>query len=110
MHLVNSDALEMMEDTLLSTYPMLNVLSAFLAALFSVFRTQAVLQVEILALRHQIGVLQRPAGERPRLTTAARCLLAWRSGCARDKRAELSKPSGDSEPLISRAGSALTYR
>jgi hypothetical protein len=34
---------------------MLNVLSAFFAALSSVFRTHAALQVEILALRHQIG-------------------------------------------------------
>jgi hypothetical protein len=31
--------------------------SPFLAMLFSVFRSRTALQVEILALRHQIGVL-----------------------------------------------------
>jgi hypothetical protein len=47
---------------------MLNILSVFLATLSSAFRTHAALQVEILALRHQIGVLQRSARKRPKLT------------------------------------------
>ncbi|HEX7530760.1 MAG TPA: hypothetical protein VF333_06435 [Pyrinomonadaceae bacterium] len=33
---------------------MLNILSVFLATLSSAFRTHAALQVEILALRHQL--------------------------------------------------------
>lgn len=38
---------------------MLSVLSPFLSTLFSVFRSRAALQVEILALRHQIGAVRR---------------------------------------------------
>jgi hypothetical protein len=54
------------------------VLTAFLAFLGGSFRTRAALQLEILALRHQIGVLQRSV-KRPRLTAADRCLWAWLS-------------------------------
>jgi len=39
-------------------------------------RTRAARQLEILALRHQIGVLQRSV-KRPKLTPADRCLWAW---------------------------------
>jgi hypothetical protein len=42
--------------------PMLSVLYLFLSTMFSVFRSQAALQVKILALRHQIGVLRRSCG------------------------------------------------
>jgi len=38
-------------------------------------RIRAALQLEI-ALRHQIGVLQRSV-KRPKLTAADRCLWAW---------------------------------
>jgi putative transposase len=65
---------------------MLNVLSVFLAALSSVFRTHAALQVEILALRHQMGVLQRSARNRQKLTAADRLFWAWLSGVWRDWR------------------------
>ena len=40
---------------------MLRALSPFLTGLFSVFRSRAALHLEILALRHQIGVLRRSA-------------------------------------------------
>ncbi len=66
-----------------------NLLSAFVAALYSVFRTQTALQVEILALRHQIGVLQRSAKKRPKLTAADRFLWLWLSGVWRDWRSAL---------------------
>ena len=59
---------------------MLNVLSAFFAVLSSVFRNHVALQVEILALRHQIGVLRRSAKKRPKLTVADRVFWAWLSG------------------------------
>ena len=59
---------------------MLSALSAFLATLFSVFRSRTALQVEILALRHQIGVLRRSARKRPKLTVADRVFWAWLSG------------------------------
>jgi hypothetical protein len=39
--------------------PLTAVISALLASTLSVFRTRAALQLEILALRHQLGMLQR---------------------------------------------------
>jgi len=39
----------------------------------SVFRSRAALELENLALRHQIGVLQRSARKRPRLTQWTAC-------------------------------------
>jgi len=68
---------------------MFNVLSAFFAALSSVFRNHLALQVEILALRHQIGVLQRSARKRPKLSAADRFLWAWLSGVWSDWRSVL---------------------
>jgi transposase InsO family protein len=47
-----------------------------LAAVFASFRSRAALQLEILALRHQLGVLQRSV-KRPKLTSADRFLWAW---------------------------------
>ena len=44
------------------------------ATLSSIFRSRVVLQLENLALRHQIGVLQRSARKRPRLTPVDRLL------------------------------------
>jgi hypothetical protein len=55
----------------LSTFGVLPVL---VGALSSLFRTRASLQLENLALRHQIGVLQRSVKKRPRLTAADRIL------------------------------------
>ena len=51
-------------------------MSALLAAIFASFRSRAALQLEILALRHQLGVLQRSV-KRPKLTSADRFLWAW---------------------------------
>ncbi len=51
---------------------------ALFAFLGASFRTRAALQLEILALRHQIGVLQRSV-KRPKLTAADRFLWAWLS-------------------------------
>ena len=55
-------------------------LKAFLASFLASFRSRATLQMEVLALRHQIGILQRSAKERPKLTAADRILWAWLSG------------------------------
>ena len=49
------------------------------ATLSSIFRSRAVLQLENLALRHQIGVLQRSARKRPKLTSLDRLLWVWLS-------------------------------
>jgi hypothetical protein len=55
----------------------------FVSLLFSVptcFRTRAALQAEILALRHQLLVLQRSSrGHRLRLSSADRVLWVWLS-------------------------------
>ena len=69
---------------------MLIFLTTLLAALRAIFRSRAALELENVALRHQIGVLQRSATKRPRLT-AGDCLLwiglsriwrDWRSALA----------------------------
>jgi hypothetical protein len=54
------------------------VLTAFFFFLGASFRSRAALQLEILALRHQIGVLQRSV-KRPKLSPADRFLWAWLS-------------------------------
>ena len=70
---------------------MLSVLSPFLSMLFSVFRSRVALQVEILALRHQIGVLRRSTKKRPKLTMADRLFWAWLSGLWAGWRSHLSE-------------------
>jgi hypothetical protein len=57
-------------------FPFGSLFSALLASLFAFFRSRAALQLEILALRHQLGVLQRSV-KRPKLTAADRVLWAW---------------------------------
>ena len=54
------------------------VFSALFAAVMDSFRNRAALQVEILALRHQIGVLHRSV-KRPKLTAPDRLFWAWLS-------------------------------
>jgi putative transposase len=54
---------------------MLILLSVLLSGLCSMFRSRAALKLENMALRHQIGVLKRSAGKRPKLTAADR--LFW---------------------------------
>jgi hypothetical protein len=54
-----------------------------LTTFFASFRSRAALQLEILALRHQLGVLQRSV-KRPKLTSAGRFLWAWLSAVWND--------------------------
>jgi len=68
---------------------MLSVLCPFLLTLSSVFRSRSALQVEILALRHQIGVLRRSAKKRPKLTVGDHVFWAWLSGVWADWRSTL---------------------
>ena len=49
-------------------------LLALLITLGSILRSRLDLQLEILALRHQIGVLERSVHKRPRLTSTDRLL------------------------------------
>src|ERR1700704_6156975 len=58
---------------------MLISLPTLFATLSSIFRSRAALQLENLALRHQIGVLQRSARKHPRLTPVDRLLWVWLS-------------------------------
>jgi len=45
----------------------------------SVFRTRAALHLEVIALRHQLGVLQRSV-KKPKLNRLDRILWAWFCG------------------------------
>ena len=65
-------------------------LATLLATLSSILRSRAVLELENLALRHQIGVLQRSASKRPKLTPLDRVLWAWLSGIWSDWRSALA--------------------
>jgi len=53
---------------------MLILLTTLLAALCAIFRSRAALELENLALRHQIGVLQWSTTKRPKLTAGDRRL------------------------------------
>ena len=52
--------------------------SALFASLLASFRSRAALQLEILALRHQLGVVHRSV-KRPKLTAPDRLLWVWLS-------------------------------
>jgi hypothetical protein len=69
---------------------MFRVLPQLAAALSSLLKSRVSLQLENLALRHQIGVLQRSAKKRPMLTAADRFLWAWLSGVWADWRSALA--------------------
>src|SRR5256885_2103694 len=68
---------------------MLIFLTTLLATLWSIFRSRASLGLENLALRHQIGVLHRSAGKRPKLTAGDRLLWICLSRLWRDWRSAL---------------------
>src|SRR5271169_5340528 len=54
----------------------LSALDLLAVAAAAAFKSRAALQVENLALRHQLGVLHRSV-KRPKLTSADRLLWAW---------------------------------
>src|SRR5437773_5729408 len=66
----------------------LGMLTTLVVALSSVFKTRAALQLENLALRHQLGVLHR-AVKKPKVTPLDRLLWAWLSGVWADWRCAL---------------------
>jgi hypothetical protein len=66
----------------------LGMVIALVAALSSVFKTRAALQLENLALRHQLGVLHRSV-KKPKLTPLDRLLWAWLCGVWADWRSAL---------------------
>ena len=58
---------------------MISVLLSLLLTLRGSVRSHAALQFEVLALRHQLQVLQRTRPRRVRLAKADRCLWVWLS-------------------------------
>jgi hypothetical protein len=67
---------------------MLISFTIFFTTLFSIFRSRAAFQMENLALRQQILVLQRSARKRPKLTPEDRLLWVWVSRIWRDWRCQ----------------------
>jgi len=69
-------------------HPALGALQVLAAAASAAFKSRVALQLENVALRHRLGVLQRSV-KRPKLTTADRFLWAWLSGAWADWRSAL---------------------
>src|SRR5215469_16940617 len=85
------------------------ILRSFLAALLSILRSRAALELEILALRHQIGVLQRSAARRPKLTPWDRLLWIGLSRLWRDWRSALAIVRPETVVSWHRAGVRLFW-
>ena len=83
---------------------MLIFLTTLLGTLSSMFRSRAVLELENLALRHQIGVLQRSARNRCKLTQADRLFWVWLSRLWRDWRSALAIVKPETVVAWHRAG------
>ena len=81
----------------------------FLAALPSILRSRAALQLENLALRHQIGVLQRSAAKRPKLTACDRLFWICLSRLWRDWRSALAIVTPETVVAWHRAGFRLFW-
>src|SRR5271166_7162278 len=80
------------------------VLATLLATLSSIVRSRAALELENLALRHEIGVLQRSARKRPKLTPVDRLLWAWLSHIWWDWRSALAIVKPETVVAWHRAG------
>src|SRR3977135_1040573 len=88
---------------------MLIFLTTLLATLWSIFRSRASLGLENLALRHQIGVLQRSARKRLKLTLGDRLLWVWLSRLWRDWRSALAIVKPETVVAWHRAGFRLFW-
>jgi putative transposase len=88
---------------------MLILLATLLSALHSIFRSRAVLELENLALRHQISVLQRSARRRPKLTSGDRLLWVCLSRLWRDWRSVLAIVKPETVVAWHRAGFRLFW-
>jgi len=88
---------------------MLISLVTLLATLSSIFRSRAALELENLALRHQIGVLQRSARKRPKCTSADRLLWIFLSRFWRDWRSALAIIKPETVLAWHRAGFRLFW-
>jgi transposase InsO family protein len=90
--------------------PMLAVLVALLAALHSTVRSRAALAAEILALRHQLGVLRRQAPARLRLRRIDRIVWVLLSRAWSEWRHAVQIVSPDTVVRWHRRGFALYWR
>src|SRR5436853_2570669 len=88
---------------------MLIFLATFLPTLSSILRSRAALQLENLALRHQIGVLQRSARRRPKLTSRDRLLWMCLSCRCSDWRSALAIVQPETVLAWHRAGFRLFW-
>jgi len=88
---------------------MLIFLTTLLATLWSIFRSRASLGLENLALRHQIGVLHRSAGKRPKLTAGDRLLWICLSRLWRGWRSALAIVKPETVAAWHRAGFRLFW-
>jgi transposase InsO family protein len=88
---------------------MLISLMTLLATLSSIFRSRAALELENLALRHQIGVLQRSAAKRLKLTSGDRLLWICLSRLWRDWRSALAIVKPETVVAWHRAGFRLFW-
>src|SRR5260370_42648476 len=69
-------------------HPALSALRLLGAAVSAAVKSRSTLQLENLALRHQLGVLRRSV-KRPRMTSVERLLWAWLSEVWNDWRSSL---------------------
>ena len=88
---------------------MLIFLTTLLATLGWTFRSRHTLELENLALRHQIGVLQRSARKRPKLTAGDRLLWVWLCRLWRDGRSALAMVQPETVVAWHRAGFRLFW-
>jgi transposase InsO family protein len=88
---------------------MLVFLTTLLAILPSILRSRAALELENLALRHQIGVLQRSAAKRLKLTSGDRLLWICLSRLWRDWRSALAIVKPETVLAWHRAGFRLLW-
>ena len=88
---------------------MLISLTTLFATLSSIFHSRAALGLENLALRHQIGILQRSARKRPKLTSVDRLLWVWLSRLWRSWRSALAIVKPETVLAWHRAGFRLFW-
>jgi hypothetical protein len=88
---------------------MLISLTTLFATLSSIFHSRAALGLENLALRNQIGILQRSARKRPKLTSVDRLLWVWLSRLWRSWRSALAIVKPETVLAWHRAGLRLFW-
>ncbi len=84
-------------------------LTTLLAILPSILHSRAALELENLALRHPIGVLQRSAAKRPKLTSGDRLFWIYLSHLWRDWRSALAIVKPETVLAWHRAGFRLFW-